>query len=162
MVGFNDVAWDGSLAGGGTASSGIFTIDIDATDDVGSDGFELTSFDTGPDSWYWSSSGVAENKRQTSPDFGRVYVTERTGGTSSNPGAIATPKGLYLHDSFGRYLGFQQNIAFAEGNSVIDWTLLANDEGAPFGATIGPDDRVYLWVLASNRDDPKHGFLLNC
>ena len=55
LVGFNDVTWDGSLAAGGTASSGIFTIEIDASDGVGSDGFELTSFDTGPDSWYWSS-----------------------------------------------------------------------------------------------------------
>ena len=84
-------------------------------------------------------------------------MTERTGGTSGNPGGIETAKGLYLHDSFGRYRGAQQNIAFAEGNSVIDWTALATDEGAPFGATVGPDDRVYVWVLASNRDTPKHG-----
>jgi len=156
LVGFNDVAWDGSLDAGGTASSGVFTIEIDAMDDSGSDGFELLSFEQGPDSWYWSSSGVAANTRQTSPDFGSVYVTERTGGTSSNPGGILTQKGLYIHDSFGRYLGFQQNIAYAEGNSAIDWTV-AFDEGSPFGATVGPDDRVYVWVLASNRDDPKIG-----
>jgi len=157
LVGFNDVTWDGSLDAGGTATSGIFTIEIDARDRDGATGFKLISFDQGPDSWYWSSSGVAANTRQTSPDFGTVYVTERTGGTSGNPGAIATPKGLYLHDAFGRYRGFQQNIAFAEGNSVIDWAALAADEGSPFGATVGPDDRVYLWVLASNRDNPKHG-----
>lgn len=159
LLGFNDVAWDGSLDGGGVASNGVFTIEIEAHDDVGSDGFELISFDTGPDSWYWSPSGVAANKRAFSPHFGNVYVTERTGGTSGNPGGIATPKGLYIHDSFGRYRGFQQNIALAEGNSIIDWAALAADEGSPFGATVGPDDRVYVWALASNRDDPKHGGL---
>ena len=159
FVGFNDVAWDGSLDAGGTATSGIFTIEIDARDDVGSDGFELVSFDTGPDSWYWSSSGVAANTRQTSPDFGTVYVTERTGGTSGNSGGIETVRGLYLHDSYGRYLGFQQNIAFAEGNSVVDWASFVGGENSPFGATVGPDDRVYVWVLTDNSDDPRNGGL---
>jgi len=157
LVGFNDVNWDGTLDAGGSATSGVFTVEIDAYDDAGSDGFEMISYDQGPDSWYWSSSGVASNTRQGSPEFGTTYVTERTGGTSSNAGGIETPRGLYLHDSFGRYRGFQQNIAIAEGNSVIDWSALATDEGSPWGVTVGPDDRVYVFVLASNRDDPKHG-----
>jgi len=154
FVGFNDVEWDGSLAAGGTASSGIFTIEIDASDSVGSDGFELISFETGPDSWYWSSSGVASNNRQTNPYFGTIYVTERTGGTSSNAGGIRTDRGLYQHDSFGRYLGSQQSIAYAAGNSVIAWEDFGGYEGSPFGATVGPDGRVYVWVLASNAGAP--------
>jgi len=156
-VGFNDVDWDGSLDGGGTATSGVWAITIEAGDDVGSDGFELTSYETGPDSWYWSSSGVAGNRNNGGLYFGMAYVTERTGGTSGNPGGIETIKGLYLHDSFGRYFGGQQNIAYAEGNSVIPWADYATDEGSPFGVTIGPDDRVYCFVLPSNRDAVKHG-----
>ncbi len=158
-VGFNDVDWDGSLDGGGTATSGVWAINIQAGDDVGSDGFELISFDTGPDSWYWSSGGVAGNRNNGGLTFGMAYVTERTGGTSGNPGGIETIKGLYLHDSFGRYFGGQQNIAYAEGNSVIPWATYATDEGSPWGVTIGPDDRVYCFVLPSNRDIVKHGGL---
>ena len=158
-VGFNDVNWDGSLDGGGTATSGVWSITIEAGDDVGSDGFELISYETGPDSWYWSSAGVIGNRNNGSLYFGMAYVTERYGGTSGNPGAKNTIKGLYLHDSFGRYLGGQQNIAYAEGNSVIPWGDYATDRGSPWGVTIGPDDRVYCFVLPSNRDDVKHGGL---
>jgi len=158
-AGFNDVDWDGTLDGGGTATSGVWAIAIEASDDTGSDGFELVSYDTGPDSWYWSSAGVAGNKRNNSVNFGMAYVTERTGGTSGNPGGIETVKGLYLHNAFGQYRGGQQNIAYAEGNSVIPWANYATDEGSPWGVTIGPDDRVYCFVLPSNRDDPKLGGL---
>ncbi|MCH7774573.1 MAG: hypothetical protein IH784_09245, partial [Bacteroidetes bacterium] len=158
-VGFNDVDWDGSLDGGGTATSGVWAITIEAGDDVGSDGFELISYDTGPDSWYWSSAGVAGNRNNGSLNFGMAYVTERTGGTSRNPGAMETIKGLYLHDSFGKYLGGLQSIAYAEGNSVIPWATYATDEGSPWGVTIGPDDRVYCFVLPSNRDMVKQGGL---
>ncbi|MCH7724107.1 MAG: T9SS type A sorting domain-containing protein [Bacteroidetes bacterium] len=158
-VGFNDVDWDGSLDGGGNATSGVWAITIQAGDDVGSDGYELLSFDTGPDSWYWSSAGVAGNRRNGSLYFGMAYVTERTGGTSGNDGGIETIKGLYLHDSYGRYFGGAQNIAYAQGNSVIPWATFAADEGSPWGVTIGPDDRVYCFVLPSNRDADKKGGL---
>ena len=158
-VGFNDVDWDGSLDGGGNATSGVWAITIQAGDDVGSDGYELLSFDTGPDSWYWSSAGVAGNRRNGSLYFGMAYVTERTGGTSGNDGGIETIKGLYLHDSYGKYFGGQQSIAYAEGNSVIPWATFAADEGSPWGVTIGPDDRVYCFVLPSNRDADKKGGL---
>ena len=156
-VGFNSVDWDGSLDGSGTATSGIWTVTILAEDSVGSDGYESISFDTGPDSWYWSSSGVAGNRNQNSIYFGMAYVTERTGGTSSNPGGIETLKGLYLHDSFGKYFGGSQISAFAAGNSEIPWSKFATDEGAPFGVTVGPDDRVYTFVVPSNRDADKKG-----
>ncbi len=158
-VGFNDVNWDGSLDGGGTAASGVWAITIQAGDDVGSDGFELISFDTGPDSWYWSSAGVAGNRNNGSLYFGMAYVTERTGGASGNPGGIETIKGLYLHDSYGRYFGGAQNVAYAQGNSVIPWGDYATDEGSPWGVTVGPDDRVYTFVLPSNRDAVKNGGL---
>ena len=154
FVGFNDVDWDGSLDGGGTASSGVYTVEINASDDTGSDGYEVLSYDTGPDSWYWSPSGIASNNNQGSPYFGTNYVTERTGGASSNDGGIQTDRGLYMHDSFGRYLGFLQAISYAAGNSAVDWDGLGGYEGSPWGAAVGPDDRVYVHVLASNAGAP--------
>ena len=160
-VGFNDVNWDGALDGGGTATSGVWAISIKAVDAVGSDGYELISYETSPDSWFWSSSGVASNRNQNSSYFGMAYVTERTGGTSGHTGADLKIRGLYLFDSYGKYFGGQQVSAYAEGNSVIPWNDYAAEEGSPWGVTIGPDSRVYLFVLTSTSsgDSVKHGGL---
>lgn len=145
--GENTISWDGSLDGGGTAGDGIFTIEIHAQDDFGHPTWKLISLDIGPDDWFWSSAGVVANKRQTSPFFGMIYVNERTGGTSSNPGALDTPQGVYLFDPVAFYLGFSQATAFAEGNSVVNWRLAAGN--SPLGLSLGPDDRVYLSVLGA-------------
>jgi flagellar hook assembly protein FlgD len=147
-LGFNDVTWDGSLDAGGTATSGTYTIHINASDNTGTSEFEMISYETNPDSWYWSGSGVAAIKRQASPYFGMTYISERTGKMGHDNGS--KPRGIYLHDSHGRYYGQSQVSAYASGNSVIDWDALAGYEGAPWGVTVGPDDRVYACVLSSN------------
>lgn len=146
LLGFNDVEWDGSLDAGGTVSSGVYVAYVKAFDAVGSDGWEMISYDTGPDSWYWSSAGVATNNRQLSPYFGMVYVTERTGGTSSAEGATATPRGLYMHYPDGKYFGLSNALAFAEGNAAMAWDDFGTGN-TPFGVALGPDDRTYLWSL---------------
>ena len=150
--GFNDVAWDGSLDAGGTATSGVYLVTINASDGTGSNGWELLSYDTGPDSWYWSSAGVATNNNNPSPYFGMVYVTERSGGTSGNDGGSETIRGLYMHYPDGQYYGFDQAVAYAPGNAGIDWDALGANEGKPTSVYVGPDDRVYVWSLANNGD----------
>ena len=150
--GFNDVAWDGSLDAGGTATSGVYLVTINASDGTGSNGWELLSYDTGPDSWYWSSAGVATNNNNPSPYFGMVYVTERSGGTSGNDGGSETIRGLYMHYPGGQYYGFDQAVAYAPGNAGIDWDALGANEGKPTSVFVGPDDRVYVWSLANNSD----------
>ncbi len=150
--GFNDVAWDGSLDAGGTATSGVYLVTINASDGTGSNGWELLSYDTGPDSWYWSSGGVATNNNNPSPYFGMVYVTERSGGTSGNAGGSETIRGLYMHYPDGQYYGFDQAVAYAPGNAGIDWGALGANEGKPTSVYVGPDDRVYVWSLANNGD----------
>lgn len=150
--GFNDVAWDGSLDAGGTATSGVYLVTINASDGTGSNGWELLSYDTGPDSWYWSSAGVATNNNNPSPYFGMVYVTERSGGTSGNAGGSETIRGLYMHYPDGQYYGFDQAVAYAPGNAGIDWGALGANEGKPTSVYVGPDDRVYVWSLANNGD----------
>ena len=150
--GFNDVAWDGSLDAGGTATSGVYLVTINASDGTGSNGWELLSYDTGPDSWYWSSGGVATNNNNPSPYFGMVYVTERSGGTSGNDGGSETIRGLYMHYPDGQYYGFDQAVAYAPGNAGIDWGALGANEGKPTSVYVGPDDRVYVWSLANNGD----------
>ena len=150
--GFNDVAWDGSLDAGGTATSGVYLVTINASDGTGSNGWELLSYDTGPDSWYWSSAGVATNNNNPSPHFGMVYVTERSGGTSGNDGGSETIRGLYMHYPDGQYYGFDQAVAYAPGNAGVDWGALGANEGKPTSVYVGPDDRVYVWSLANNGD----------
>ena len=150
--GFNDVAWDGSLDAGGTATSGVYLVTINASDGTGSNGWELLSYDTGPDSWYWSSGGVATNNNNPSPYFGMVYVTERSGGTSGNAGGSETIRGLYMHYPDGQYYGFDQAVAYAPGNAGVDWNALGANEGKPTSVYVGPDDRVYVWSLANNGD----------
>ena len=150
--GFNDVAWDGSLDAGGTATSGVYLVTINASDGTGSNGWELLSYDTGPDSWYWSSGGVATNNNNPSPYFGMVYVTERSGGTSGNAGGSETIRGLYMHYPDGQYYGFDQAVAYAPGNAGVDWGALGANEGKPTSVYVGPDDRVYVWSLANNGD----------
>ena len=152
IQGFNDVAWDGSLDAGGTATSGVYLVTINASDGTGSNGWELLSYDTGPDSWYWSSAGVATNNNNPSPYFGMVYVTERSGGTSGNDGGSETIRGLYMHYPDGQYYGFDQAVAYAPGNAGIDWGALGANEGKPTSVYVGPDDRVYVWSLANNGD----------
>lgn len=151
-MGFNEVSWDGSLDGGGTASSGVYVITISATDATGSAGWEKISYDTGPDSWYWSPAGVSSNKNPLSPFFGMVYVVERTGGTSGNTGSTETIRGLYMHYPDGRYYGLSQAVAYAGGNAGIDWDALGSSEGKPHGVFVGPDDRVYVSSLANTSD----------
>ena len=150
--GFNEVTWDGSLDAGGTATSGVYLVTINASDGTGSNGWELLSYDTGPDSWYWSSAGVATNNNNPSPYFGMVYVTERSGGTSGNAGGSETIRGLYMHYPDGQYYGFDQAVAYAPGNAGIDWGALGANEGKPTSVYVGPDDRVYVWSLANNGD----------
>ena len=152
IQGFNDVAWDGSLDAGGTATSGVYLVTINASDGTGSNGWELLSYDTGPDSWYWSSAGVATNNNNPSPYFGMVYVTERSGGTSGNDGGSETIRGLYMHYPDGQYYGFDQAVAYAPGNAGVDWNALGANEGKPTSVYVGPDDRVYVWSLANNGD----------
>ena len=148
-LGFNDVTWDGSLDAGGTATSGTYTIHINASDNTGTSEFEMISYETNPDSWYWSGSGVAAIKRQASPYFGMTYISERTGKMGHDNGS--KPRGIYLHDSHGRYYGQSQVSAYASGNNeVVEWDSLAGYEGAPWGITVGQDDRTYAFVLSSN------------
>jgi hypothetical protein len=153
LLGPNEVEWDGTFDGGGSATAGIFLIEIEAADTVGHSAWQIISYQTGPDSWFWSPAGVAVNKRDYSPWFGMIYVAERTGGTSSNPGAVLTPRGMYLFDAFGRYYQESQMSAYAAGNSVIPWSLLSGSEGAPFSIEVGPDDRVYAASVSSNANN---------
>ncbi len=149
-LGLNEVVWDGSFDGGGFATSGTYVIEINAADSVGHTRWQLISYQTGPDSWFWSSAGVATNKRDYSIYFGMIYVAERTGGTSSNPGAIPTPRGVYMFNAYGQYYLESQTFAYAAGNSRIPWSRLSGYEGAPFALYVGPNDDVYAASVSSN------------
>jgi hypothetical protein len=143
----NSVVWDGTLDTGGSASNGVFTIEILAKDEIGHQTWELISLDQAPHNWFWSCAGVAANRRQTSPCFGMIYVCERSGGTSSVLDAIYTERGLYLFNSFAFYLANNQSSSYATGNAVVSWIPFGGN--SPVGVYVGPDDRVYLSVLGT-------------
>ena len=151
LLGPNEVNWDGSFDGGGSATTGTYVIEINASAAVGHTRWQIISYQKAPDSWFWSPGGVAVNTRDYSPYFGMIYVAERTGGTSSNPGgALLTVRGVYMFNAYGQYHLGSQAFAYPDGNSVIPWTTLAGNEGAPFALCVGPDDRVYAGSVSSN------------
>ncbi|MCF6270803.1 MAG: T9SS type A sorting domain-containing protein [Melioribacteraceae bacterium] len=159
LLGFNDVDWDGTLDAGGSATSGVYSVEIEANDNVGTDPYTNIAYETNPDSWYWSGSGVAANTRQASPYFGMTYISERTGKLGHDNGS--KPRGIYIHDSHGRYFGQSQASAYASGNNeVVNWDDLAGYEGSPWGITVGPDDRTYAFVLSSNGKTSRDGGLV--
>ena len=153
LLGLNEVQWDGSFDGGGSATTGTYVIEISASDSVGHTRWQQISYKTGPDSWFWSPAGVAANRRDYSPYFGMIYVAERTGGTSSNAGGILTKRGVYMFNSYGQYYQESQSFAYPAGNSVIPWASLSGSENAPFALYVGPDDRVYAGSLSDNSNN---------
>jgi flagellar hook assembly protein FlgD len=148
-LGPNEVQWDGTFDAGGSATNATYVIEINASAAVGHTRWQQISYHTGPDSWFWSGAGLAANRRDYSPYFGMIYVAERTGGTSSNSGAILTKRGVYMFNAYGQYYQGSQTLAYPAGNSVIPWSSLAGYEGAPFALYVGPDDRVYAGSVSS-------------
>jgi len=153
LLGPNEVQWDGSFDGGGSATTGTYVIEINASNAVGHTRWQQISYKTGPDSWFWSPAGVATNRRDYSPYFGMIYVAERTGGTSSNPGGILTKRGVYMFNAYGQYYQESQTLAYPAGNSVIPWSKLSGSEGAPFALYVGPDDKVYAGSVSDNSNN---------
>ncbi|GEM_PF-1290853 len=153
LLGPNEVQWDGTFDGGGSATTGTYVIEINASDAVGHTRWQQISYKTGPDSWFWSPAGVATNSRDYSPYFGMIYVAERTGGTSSSSGAILTVRGVYMFNAYGQYYQGSQTLAYPAGNSVIPWSKLSGSSGAPFALYVGPDDKVYAGSVSSNSNN---------
>jgi YD repeat-containing protein len=79
--------------------------------------------------------GVSVNKIPSSPNFGKVYVSEALGGTT---GGRTTSDGIYMLNADGSDAGWS--------NGGIGWAGGSN----PFKSTIGPDGHLYVADLSDD------------
>ncbi len=81
---------------------------------------------------FFSPLGVAINKNPASPNFGKVYISNASGGTTG--AGRVTLDGVYM------LLADASDAGFATGG--VDW--VAAGTASPFKCTIGPDDHLYV------------------
>jgi hypothetical protein len=86
----------------------------------------------GFDRSYYIPVGVSVNKDPLSPYFGRVYVSNGGGGTTTDHGRN-TPRAIYMLRADG--------VAAGSGSGGITWPSTGT---APFKSTIGPDGHLYV------------------
>ncbi|OQX89344.1 MAG: hypothetical protein B6D65_03675 [candidate division Zixibacteria bacterium 4484_93] len=135
LRGENSISWDGMDEFGADLPDGSYTFEVTAQDD-GHTFWEKINLDSGENA-IWYPKGVCVNKNRSSPYFGLVYVANGETGTSSNPGAVETPEGLYIYYPDCRWL----EEGFASGNLVCDFGPTPN---SPFKPFVAENDRLYL------------------
>lgn len=116
---------------------------------------------------FYSAYGVTVDRTPSSPYFGRIYVTDRSGGlTSEGPGEHrTTTRGIYVLGSDFTDVTAQGSDAYS-GN--VDWGKNNGGkyETAPRKVSVGPDGTVYVVssvlgttnVYMMNPADPKADF----
>ncbi|HOX59826.1 MAG TPA: PEP-CTERM sorting domain-containing protein, partial [Candidatus Paceibacterota bacterium] len=91
------------------------------------------------DSGIYTPNGISIDKNPTSPNFGKVFVSNATTGNTTAGGfARSTPEGIYVLRADGAHLGF--------GTGGVTWggTL------GPGKSTIGPDGHLYVTDLSND------------
>ncbi|MBN2447760.1 MAG: PEP-CTERM sorting domain-containing protein [Phycisphaerae bacterium] len=87
---------------------------------------------------YYSPRGVSVNKNPWSQNFGSVYVTNASAGTTGAFGHSCID-GLYRLDAAMNET--------ASGTGGVDWTGASN----PYKCTVGPDDHLYVCDFTNDR-----------
>ncbi|MGH8247030.1 MAG: hypothetical protein ACREUU_11445, partial [Gammaproteobacteria bacterium] len=87
--------------------------------------------------YFFAVRGVAVNRNPSSPNFGRVYVAEGVGGTSTVPGTRTVTDGIYvlkadLTDAVG-----QGDTARSGG---LTFSLATQNGNTPWKLEVGEDD----------------------
>jgi len=99
---------------------------------------------------YYSPQGVTVVYDQTSPDFGRIYVSNARPLVSTNPGAETNKQGVY---------SLRNDLSWYGGSEANSWTLSGNDPSnhwdpgdswSPRKLHIGDDGLVCLGDSGSN------------
>jgi len=135
--GVNTVEWDGKDNGGTIVAVGDYSIEVTASDD-GYTAWTKISDDT--KTAIYSPRGIAVNRNPESPYFGRVYVTNKAAGTSTNTGAFYTDQGILMYTQDQEFIGFS--------NGGVTWP--ASTSGSPHKLMISPDDMVYVGDYAND------------
>jgi len=87
----------------------------------------------GIDRSFYLPVGVSINKIPSSPNFGKVYISEGQGGTTATFGRTTT-SGIYMLRADG--------VAAGWANGGKNWATAGNS--SPFKSTIGPDGHLYV------------------
>ena len=89
---------------------------------------------------------MAVNRNPASPYFGRIYVAEGQGGTTSVPGARTTTDGIYL-------LNPDLTDGVGQGNTArtggIGFTPVSANSNTPWKIELGEDDSLYIADFSS-------------
>ena len=138
-IGQSAVTIPGPLARGThpfSATSGYNSIAVSSTAAAG-----WTQYSNGADSQmqFYLPRGIAVNRNPGSPNFGRVYVSNGSSGTTTSGRTLG--EGLYgmTADTATLHGPGQEDTAFTGG---VDW--VSGGSSSPFRLMVGPDDGVYV------------------
>lgn len=137
-TGANSVVWDTADESGTDLPAGAYTYEIVAADTIGFATWTQLSGDE-PHNTTYSPRGVDINKNPASPYFGRVYIANRTAGTSTNPGGFPMFKGVYMYNPDLTFAEGTTN-GYADGNAA--WASVWS--AYLYALEVGDDDNVYV------------------
>lgn len=121
--------WNGT----GYTAGDQFKLKVVAADDGYSSWTQISTDGTLTN--FYGPRGVDVNRNPATANFGRIYVSESTGGTTT-AGRTLT-EGVFI-------LNADVTDAVGQGNTGRKGGLTFGTTNSPFRVTIGPDDNVYL------------------
>ena len=148
--GLNLIQWDGTVTGGGSAPvADDYSFRIIAEDSVGHSSWENITPKDGlyeiGSAQYGAPQGIAVNRDQNSPLFGRVYVLNSDSSlVSVNPGATVVGAGItMLNNDLSFYRGTAARAA-APANAALETDILSLN--SPWRLQINHDNADELVV----------------
>ncbi|MCC6547382.1 hypothetical protein IT570_09465 [Candidatus Sumerlaeota bacterium] len=140
LKGANSVNWDKTDNASVPAPSDTYTFRITASNTTGYAGWTQISSDASAQCQFFSSRGVAVNKNQASPLFGRVYVAENAGAVSGgrSTGTAGTDDGIFVLSSDLTDITGQGNSAYFKNPG---WSTSAS---SPFNVALSDDGFIYI------------------
>lgn len=149
--GVNTVSWDGKdNSSVDVPGAGDYKFRVIATDSVGAATWtNITPLSGGNeigDAQYRTPNGIAVNRDQTSPSFGRIYVSNGNSTVSSNVGATAAADGLYL---LNNDLTFRDGSAATAAASANASLVIGTPSSTPADTT-----GVSPWKININQNNP--------
>lgn len=154
--GLNSVIWNGKDGAGSPVPNGTYTFRVTATSGGYSDWTNITPLVGGNEigsAQYYSPRGLAVIRNQTSPYFGTIAVANSWLAPSSNPGAEANKKGVYLLYNDMSWTGGTESTAYDAAMNDPSPIWGATDSLAPYKLRLGRDDGVlYLgdWGIVTD------------
>ncbi len=135
------------LEGGGTQDLGALTKGTHVATVAAGGNHQIKVADASASGWtqistndtahsFWTPAGVAVNRNKNSAEYGSVYVSNATNGTTAF--GRTTPEGIYRLSADGA--------AINNGTAGVTW----GGTSGPWKPAIGTDDRLYVTDLSND------------